>query len=115
MFQLDAAELPAARKHTEPEAAGNANNCDTPEVALHFQKNRQDITEFEISTRELQWTTLDLTSTSKINILASYDTDLIRVLGLSGKIKNAAENGAKEEWVCTRMETGKHDSHQTIL
>jgi hypothetical protein len=50
MFQLDAAELPAARKHTEPEAAGNANNCDTPEVALHSQKNRQDITEFEIST-----------------------------------------------------------------
>jgi hypothetical protein len=51
---------------------------------------------------------LDLTSTTKINVLANYDynvpvilvkaTDLIQILGLSGKIKKAAENDTKEEW-----------------
>ncbi len=72
------------------------------------EKKRRSVTAFEISTEELHWRTLNLTSTTTINVLASDDyncpviflkaTDLISVLGLAGKLKRKAENGAKDEW-----------------
>lgn len=78
------------------------------EVQWREKKNRQNITAFKISTTALRWTSLDLTTTTKINVLASdaYNepvvfikaTELIRALGLNGKIDKVAERGAKDEW-----------------
>jgi hypothetical protein len=78
------------------------------EIEWRARQKRRDITAFHISTAKLRWTTLNLTSTTKINALANGDynepvifikaTELIQVLGLRGNIKEAAEYGAKDEW-----------------
>jgi hypothetical protein len=78
------------------------------EVKWRKKRNRQNITAFKISTTELRWTTLDLTTTTKIDVLASdaYNEpiifisapELVRALGLNGKIDKVAEIGAKDEW-----------------
>ncbi|KAH8708417.1 hypothetical protein GQ44DRAFT_777191 [Phaeosphaeriaceae sp. PMI808] len=87
--------------------------CGSPEkadqeVRWRKKKNRQNITSFKISTTALRWTTLDLTTTTKIDVLTSdaYNesvvfikaTELIRALGLNGNIDKGAEYGAKDEW-----------------
>lgn len=79
------------------------------EIQWRTRKNRRDVTAFEISTTGLEWTTLDLTATTKINVLATdaygepvvfiKAAELIEVLGLRRRIDQAAEYGAKDEWV----------------
>ncbi|KIM96819.1 hypothetical protein OIDMADRAFT_20653, partial [Oidiodendron maius Zn] len=87
--------------------------CSTQEKAKReaqwrSRKGRQNIAVYEISTGDLRWAKLDLTSTTKINAFVNYEynvpvyfikaSELISVLGLRGRIKLAAENGACEEW-----------------
>jgi hypothetical protein len=79
------------------------------EIQWRLRKKRLNITKFEISTRELQWTTLKLSSDKEINVLASNNynepvifikaTELIQALGLTGTLKPEAEGGARNEWL----------------